>query len=93
MRFAIQNDVTGIPSIERNVHSSSFYGLSIVNTGSEWRVHEKQTKERESVYSQKQNLFIAEKYDEFKDVIDSKQKDVNTNRKKADAWQTISTQY
>ena len=48
---------------------------------------------RKANYSQEENLFVAEKYDEFKDVIDSKHKDVNTNRKKANAWQTIYTQY
>ena len=28
------------------------------------------------------SLFLADKYEEFKDIIDSKHKDVNTNRKK-----------
>ena len=43
--------------------------------------------------SDEKNLFIAEKFDELKDILESKHKDVNTNRKKKDAWEVILTQH
>ena len=33
-------------------------------------------------YSHEESLFLGDKYEEFKHVIDAKHKDVNTNRKK-----------
>ena len=50
-------------------------------------------KKRKANYSDEENLFIAEKFDELKDVLESKHKDVNTNCKKKDAWEFILTQH
>lgn len=50
-------------------------------------------RKRKSNYTEEENLFLAEKLDEMKDLLESKHKDVNTNRKKKDAWELILTQH
>ena len=44
-------------------------------------------------YSAKENLFLAERYKEFKEILDAQHKDVNTNSKKKEAWDTICSQH
>ena len=48
---------------------------------------------RKSNYSQEENLFLADKYEEYKDVLDAKHKDVNTNRRKREAWESVLEQH
>lgn len=39
-------------------------------------------RQRRANYSQEENLFLADKYEEYKDIVDAKHKDANTNKKK-----------
>ena len=39
-------------------------------------------KGRKPNYSTQENLFLAERYEEYKDILDSPHKDVNTNSKR-----------
>lgn len=48
---------------------------------------------RKANYSQEENLFLADKYEEFKGFIDAKHKDADTNKKKKQAWESIVTQH
>ena len=48
---------------------------------------------RKANYSQEENLFLAEKYEEFKDSLDAKHKGASTNRQKKDTWRKIQQQF
>ena len=48
---------------------------------------------RKANYSASESLFLAEKYDEFKEVIDSQHKDAGTNNWKCKAWESIFEQH
>ena len=48
---------------------------------------------RKSNYSLEENLFLADKYEEFKDVLDAKHKDVNTNWRKREDWESVLEQH
>ena len=50
-------------------------------------------KGRKPNYSTQENLFLAERYEEYKDILDSPHKDVNTNSKKRKAWNGICSQH
>lgn len=50
-------------------------------------------RERKINFTQDENLFLADKYEEFKHVIDAQHKDANTNRKKKESWAEILQQH
>ena len=50
-------------------------------------------RQRRANYSQEENLFLADKYEEYKDIVDAKHKDANTNKKKKAVWEAIFSQH
>lgn len=48
---------------------------------------------RKNNFSEAEALFLSDKYEEFKSIIDAKHKDANTNRKKREAWDDILRQH
>lgn len=52
-----------------------------------------QKRGRKPNYSTQENLFLAERYEEYKDILDSPHKDVNTNSKKRKAWDAMCSQH
>ena len=50
-------------------------------------------KTRKLNFSNAENLFLVEKYEQYKDMLEAKHKDANTNRKKRDIWIAIIEQH
>ena len=48
---------------------------------------------RKANYIQSENIFLAEKYEEFRELLDSKHKGSSTNKQKKDAWEKIRIQH
>lgn len=48
---------------------------------------------RKANYTQTENLFLAEKYEEFRELLDAKHKGSSTNKLKKDAWEKIWSQH
>lgn len=50
-------------------------------------------RQRKANFSQSENVFLAEKYEEHKEIIDGTSKEACANKKKAETWAKILTQF